>query len=105
MGKIYSLKDIMSVYRRILNGTSSTSQLKNQGYYLADQHITLFELFNIESNSQFHTTISKHLKYLKTKRSYAKWMRYNKFLALIFVPKYTFRRIIEIINNIKTLST
>jgi len=90
-GNVRFLKDIMSIYRKTLNGISVI--LKNKITFVLDQKILLFSLFNEQTHFKYKTTIENTVSKMQADTKYLVYK--NKFILLpfIFMPKYMINKI------------
>jgi len=99
-GRIYFLKDVMSVYRLIYNGTSASSFYKNKVLFVFEQQIKLLNYFNNYSNKRFNHHIEKKIKFLQNEMKFYSFKTKSLALALLCMPKLfakkTFNKLYQI---------
>lgn len=92
-GKIYSMNEIMSVYRQFYNNDSMTARTTNYEYIL-DQHILLYTYFDQETKGIHKKTINKHIRLIRYRKRYSKFKELYGYAAFLLVPGYTYWRIL-----------
>jgi len=93
-GKLYSMRDCMSVYRHFFNNDSLTARSRTfKSGYVQDQHILLYTFFDQETKGIHREIIEKHILFLKSKKTYLKLKQRFGYAALMLVPGYVFWRI------------
>lgn len=100
-GKVYFIKDIMSIYRKSYNGSSLTSNLKNSSIYMWEQQIKLLNLYNIETNKKYSTILLNKTKQIEKEISFHKKRNINIMFAIINNPITTLKKILLKIKTIK----
>ncbi|WP_188049985.1 glycosyltransferase [Flavobacterium sp. GP15] len=85
-GKIYFLKDIMSVYRISFSGSSATATIGANTEFVFNQHIKLLEFFNAETNNLYDDLIISRISNLNKEIRFNELKSENMIKALINMP-------------------
>lgn len=98
-GKVYYIKDNMSVYRK-QNTDNSASHLANQDrLFVNQQHLKLYVLFNKETNFCYNTILTEKIKFLKKIESFAILSNKSIFIAFLRMPFFSIKKIFRLVKN------
>lgn len=86
-GKIYGMKDIMSLYRYNTIGGSASAQMVDKGVFVMEEQLKLLESYNKGTNYKFDKEISSRIIFLKRNIDFQK-LKVRKPLLLLL--NYTF---------------
>lgn len=82
-GRIFGLKDIMSVYRINTIGSSATARMVGKSTFIMEEHLKLLESFNNGTNYKFNKEVSSRIVFLKKNIKFQK-LRERKSLLILF---------------------
>lgn len=82
-GRIYGLKDIMSIYRINTIGSSATARMVGKSTFIMEEHLKLLESFNNGTNYKFNKEVSSRIVFLKKNIKFQK-LRERKSLLILF---------------------
>ncbi len=85
-GKIWFFKEVMSVYRINYTGTSATSTFKDQGIFVATEHIRLLNYFNQYSAMKFNFLIKKRISFLQNEINFTTYKQMSLMKAFTKMP-------------------
>ena len=94
-GKIYYLHEIMSYYRHNFVGESMSAKFKNSALFVCEQHIQLYEMYNQETNGMYSDILKNKISFLYKTRRFIKLKRICKFLPVLLMPFFSFRKLCE----------
>ena len=90
-GKIYGMKDYMSVYRKNFSGNSVSMNMRNKQLIHYKHHKILLESFDKGTHYKFNQEIKERIKYLNRMINFyrakenGEWWRYATSLDILFV--------------------
>lgn len=94
-GKVYSMKDVMSCYRKTYHTTSSTSQFESKALFVHQQHINLLRYYNVYTEGKYDVVLNQFIKEKEQIIKYAKLRKKSFILAQIAMPRFFLKRLKE----------
>lgn len=98
-GKIFFIKDKMSVYRKQNNENSLSQRASTKFLFEVKQHMLLYELFNNETNLKYYTVLSDKIEFLKDTEKFALLRRKSLLFSFIYMPIFSVKKIISFLKR------
>lgn len=88
-GKVWAMKDVMSVYRKTYHSTSSASRNRGKSAEMTMQKVYILEGLDEFTQGKYHDAITSYINYFRETARYLTLQR-NKgaFIASILMPLY-----------------
>jgi glycosyltransferase involved in cell wall biosynthesis len=91
-GKIRFFKDIMSVYRMDLYGSSASATFRTKGMFVLKQHILLLNYFNLYTKFQYEFIINRRISQIKNELQFMELKEKGLFNVFLKMPFVFFRK-------------
>lgn len=94
-GKVYALKDVMSIYRMTYNTDSMTSRNKNNNAFMCYQKHHILDCFDEYTQYKYHDIVGKYSKYWYDYSVFTERKNKSKLLAVLSMPIFVFKKVLK----------
>ena len=94
-GRVWALKNVMSVYRMAFHSGSSTSRNSGKREKMYHQYRRILESFDTYTNYEYHHLVKKYCKFWNNYERFVRLRERNAFLAVLMMPFFAAGRLFD----------